>query len=148
MGTALRFADDDDLIRLWGAAATLFPREKAGKKVGDWSGAHAKAMDDIERWLRSSRATQETAELGRVGLRSQARLKDCAGYLALHHLCVENDIQADDNQILEKKAAYFWTRAEDIWRVEMMMLDYDLGRDGLIDETDKAMAVPGRVIRG
>jgi hypothetical protein len=136
------------MVRLWPAAAVLFPRMKAGKQVADWDGVHQKAMDVLERWLRSARHTQETAELGRVGLRSRERLKDAAGYLALHHLCVENDIQADDNQMLEKKARYFWEQAEDIWRVESMMLDYDVGRDGTIDDSDKNMAAPGRVIRG
>lgn len=148
MSTALRFADDADILRLWKAADTLFPRVKAGKKVADWDGAHAQAMDDIGRWLRGSRSTPDQAELGSLGIRTRERLRDCAAYLALHYLCVQNDIQSDDNQLLERKAAYFWDRAEDIWKTESLGLDYDTDRDGDTDQDEQDRPMPARFIRG
>lgn len=148
MATAHRFATDATLIRLWPAVETVIPKEKGGRKIRDWDGAHQRGMNDLERWLRTSRGTRETAELGRIGLRSRARLEDCAGYLALHYLCVDADIQADDNQLLERKASYFWNRAEDIWRAESQALDYDEDRDGTVDDGEKEKPFPARVIRG
>lgn len=148
MAPVLRFATDDTLLRLWPAVERIFPREKAGKKVGDWDLAHSRGMADLERWLRTARGSEEPAELGRVGLRSRKRLEDCAGYLALHYLCVDADIQADDNQLLERKASYFWNRAEDVWRAESQFLDYDEDRSGTISDAEKNKSFPGRVIRG
>jgi len=148
VGTPLRFATDATLIRLWPAVADVIPREKAGKKIRDWDGAHQRAMNDLERWLRTTRGALDMAELGRLGLRSKARLEDCAGYLALHYLCTDADIQADDNQLLERKASYFWNRAEDVWRAESQALDYDEDRSGAINEGEKNKAFPARIIRG
>ena len=148
MPTALRFATDEDIVRLYPSADKIFPRIKAGKKVADWDGAHQRAMDEIERWLRTSRGSLNPGELGNLGLRSRDRLRDCAAYLALHHLCADADIQADDNQLLERKASYFWTRAEDIWRAESQAFDYDADRDGDTDTNERNQPFPSRVIRG
>lgn len=148
MAVALRFATDETIVKLWPSADKLFPRMKGNQKVRDWDIAHARAMADIERWIRSARGVAEPAELGRLGLRSRERLEDCAGFLALHYLCVDADIQADDNQLLERKASYFWQRAEDIWRVEQQQLDYDADRSGALDDSEKDRPFPARVIRG
>ncbi len=143
MSPILRFATDETLIRLWPAVETLFPRSRR-----KWDGAHARAMSDLERWLRTARGAQEMAELGRLGLRSRARLEDCAGYLALHYLCVDGDVSADASEVLERKASYFWGRAEDVWRAESQALDYDEDRSGEIADSEANRPFPARVIRG
>lgn len=135
-------------MRLWKAAETLFPRVKAGKTISSWSDVHQQAMNDIERWLRAARSTTEQAELGRIGIRTQERLRDCAAYLALHYLCIQNDVQPEDNHLLERKAAYFWNRAEDIWKVESLGMDYDTDRDGDVEVDERDRPMPARFIRG
>lgn len=149
---SLRFASDDDMLS-WeskldiGNGNGIWPRtDKAGNKIRDWNRYHQRAMNELARRLRSAKDTAEPFELGRIGMRSRAFLRDPAACLALHFLFV--DAQQSDDPFLSGKAEYYWRMAGNMIDAETEQLDYDADNNGTIDDIEKNQPFSPRVIRG
>lgn len=149
---ALRFADDDDMLRFeskldLGNGNGIAPRaDKTGKTIRSWERFHQSAMNEINRRLRSRKATSEPFELGRLDPRSRERLREPAACFALHYLFVDQEQSADP--FLSGKAELYWRKGDAMLEAESEQLDYDIDRSGTTDEIEKNQPFPNRVIRG
>ena len=149
--TNLRFCEERDLLRLEPRVAVLVPFRDAdtGEILNDIRDQLQSAMNEVDRQLRGRRSTVEPFELGRLSIRSQENLRDATAAFWLHFIFLT--AQTDDpnpESILAKKAQFWWERANQWLDLESSQLDYDLTRDGLIDEQDKNQPFPRRMIRG
>ncbi|HJU24189.1 MAG TPA: hypothetical protein VJ891_16925 [Casimicrobiaceae bacterium] len=150
----LRFAHDDDLMKFEplldrGGGKGLWPRtDDRGQVIRSWDVHHQLAMNHLERMLRSSKEAPEVFEIGRLSLRSQERLRECAACLALHYLYVAADQMGDENGYLARKAEHYKQLAVQMYNAEALQLDYDVDNDGIINDTEKNQPFTKKFIRG
>lgn len=151
---AVRFADDDDLLRMEsklddGRGNGMWPRmDKTGRELHGWSNYHSEAMNEIGRRLRARKGTAESFELGRLDPRTRYRLRPAAACFALHFLFIDADNSGDVSGFFARKADYYWHRAGSILEAESVAMDYDSDGNGTTDQIEKDQPFPNRFIRG
>lgn len=150
MRSALRFADDDDLIRFESSLDEIFPRRNAqGIVIRSWDSYHSMAMDDIARYFRSKRVYAEPFELGKIGIRSREMLRDAAACGAL--VWIFNQLNTIDGQpggVYESKMDFYTRQRRDILDAESPGIDYDESGDGSIDAGEKQRPMTDAFLRG
>ncbi len=147
---AIRFAEDADVLRFYPDIEKYWPRtdKKTGLPKRDWNVQHQLAMDEIERRLRARKSTSEPIELGRLGIRTKERLRDCAACFALYFMFTAMDTHGDETGFFSGKATSFLRMAEDRLEDESIIMDYDADNSGTIDDSEKNQPLPQRFIRG
>lgn len=146
---ALRFATDDDCLLVEPSIETIWPRTDArGAFIRSWDQQHLLGMKELERRLRATQDTPQRFELGRLSPRSHEQLRDCAAAFTLHFIYVAAQTSGDPDQFLERKASYYWRRAEALFEAERSSLDYDTDYSGDFGTTEQNQPFPPRMIRG
>lgn len=147
MPSEIRLATDEDVLRVYSRADTLFPRTNPdGSFLRSWDVQHSLATEEIERRFRASRSTPDRFELGNVGLRSRETLRSAAAYLCLHFLFVDGDTSGDP--FMAEKASYFMKRADAIIESELSQIDYDADNSGTVDASEENQPMPRWFVRG
>ncbi len=141
MTIALRLSSDEDMLRYQPNMDELWPRSSARS----WDVHHEDAVKEIDRRLRAQKSVTQRFELGRLSLRSREDLRDCATFFALHSAF--SAATTGDPFYLER-IAYYWRRAEGVFGLESVGLDYDLDNSGTVDTAETAQPFPTAFIRG
>lgn len=146
----LRFCEPDDLLLYEHDLDSVFPRvDKNGNPRHDWTRYIELAMTQIHRDLRSRRTYREPIELGRIGLRSRANLKEPCVWWTL--VFIFNNLNTTDWQpggVYETKQRQYERWARDALDAEAVALDYDESGDGTIDEAETQRPMPALFLRG
>ena len=146
---SLRFATDDDLVRIDPRVDALFPRldSQTGERVRSWDPHHDFAMERIERKLRTARATDDTFMIGRIGLRSREHLRSPAAKFALAHMYRTGNTSQGQSLFVDE--AMYWERqAVDEVQAESAALDYDSDGSDVIATGEQQRPMPQAFIRG
>lgn len=145
----ISFSTDDDVLQYEPNIEDAWPRkDDDGNPRRDWRVQRRLATREIDRYFRATRSTAEPFELGRLGLRTQALLRDPEACLTLHYIYVAADTQGDTSQFFARKAAHYYDVAMNMLGKIALQADYDADNSGTIDDNETNQPLPMRFVRG
>lgn len=145
----LFLSDDDDCIRYEPDLDSVWPRlDSEGNIFRDWSVQRRLAVEELERRLRSRRATRDRFQLGQLGLRAREVLRPAEACLTLHFIFEAVDTQGPREGFYARKSRWYWDKAWDIVGSEQTLLDYDSDNSGTVDANEENQSISTVFTRG
>ncbi len=145
----ISFSSDSDILEYEPNIEDIWPRlDDDGNVRRDWRVQRRLATREIERYFAATRSTAEPFELGRIGIRTQQRLRDPEACLTLHYIYIASDTQGDQAGFFARKSAHYYDVAMNMLGKITETVDYDADNSGTVDDNEKNQPMPKRLVRG